>query len=94
MSIPVSHFTPDIFFPDILTLQACTLENVNSFLPDGASSKESAWQCKRHKRCGFHPWGLGRSPREISSLLFLPGESHGQRSLAGYGPWGLRVGYD
>ena len=21
--------------------------------------------------------------------VFLPGESHGQRSLAGYGPWGL-----
>jgi len=33
--------------------------------------------------------GLGRSPREISTLLFLPGESHEQRSLAGYGPWGL-----
>ena len=25
--------------------------------------------------------------------LFLPGESHGQRSLGGYSPWGLqRVG--
>ena len=25
----------------------------------------------------------------------LAGESHGQRSLAGYGPWGLeRVGHD
>ena len=22
--------------------------------------------------------------------VFLPGESHGQRSLAGYGPWGLK----
>ena len=22
--------------------------------------------------------------------LFLPGESHGQRSLAGHGPWGCR----
>ena len=26
--------------------------------------------------------GLWRSP------VFLPGESHGQRSPAGYGPWG------
>ena len=24
--------------------------------------------------------------------VFLPGESHGQRSLAGYSPWGRRVG--
>ena len=23
--------------------------------------KESTYQCKRHKRCGFNPW-LGRSP--------------------------------
>ena len=22
------------------------------------------------------------------TLVFLPGEPHGQRSLAGYGPWG------
>ena len=24
------------------------------------------------------------------TLVFLPRESHGQRSLAGYGPWGLK----
>ena len=29
--------------------------------------------------------GLGRSPRD---LRFLPGKSHGQRSLMGYSPWG------
>ena len=26
--------------------------------------------------------------------VFLPGEPHGQRSLAGYSPWGCRVGHD
>ena len=27
--------------------------------------------------------------------IFLPGESHGQGSLAGYGPWGSqRAGHD
>ena len=25
---------------------------------------------------------------------FLPGESHGQRSLVGYSPWGCRVRHD
>ena len=37
--------------------------------------------------------GLGGSPGEGSGyplLIFLPGESHGQRSLAGYSPWGHR----
>ena len=34
--------------------------------------------------------GLGRSPGEGNgqpSLVFLPGKSHRQRSLAGYSPW-------
>ena len=33
--------------------------------------------------------GLGRSLEEArqSTSVFLPGESHGQRSLAGYSPW-------
>ena len=33
----------------------------------------------------------GRSPGEGTgnpTPVFLPGESHGQRSLAGYSPWG------
>ena len=32
--------------------------------------------------------GLGRSPGEGNGNLFLPEKSHGQRSLAGYSPWG------
>ena len=35
--------------------------------------------------------GSGRSPGEGSgnpTPVFLPGESHGQRSLVGYGLWG------
>ena len=37
--------------------------------------------------------GLGRSPGEGHSnplQYFLPGESHRQRSLVGYGPWGRK----
>ena len=57
--------------------------------PGGASGKEPACQCRRHKRCGFDPW-VGKIPWRRSwqpTPVFLPGESHGQRSLAGYGPW-------
>ena len=35
--------------------------------------------------------GWGRSPSEKNGYplpVFLPGELHGQRSLAGYNPWG------
>ena len=63
-------------------------------LPWWLSSKESAYQCKRH---GFHPrvkkisWRRKWQP----SPVFLPGKSHGQRSLGGYSPWGhKRVGHD
>ena len=37
----------------------------------------------------------GRSPGEGNckpTSVFLPGEFHGQRSLAGYSPWDHRVG--
>ena len=37
--------------------------------------------------------GLGGFPGEREWQLtpvFLPGESHGQRSLAGYSPWGCK----
>ena len=32
--------------------------------------------------------GLGRSPGEENGNEFFPGESHGQRHLASYSPWG------
>ena len=57
--------------------------------PGGASDKDPACQCKRHKRCEFDPW-VWKIPwrREWQPApIFLPGESHGQRSLAGYSPW-------
>ena len=35
--------------------------------------------------------GLGSSPREGNgNPAFLPGEFYGQRSLAGYSPWGCK----
>ena len=58
--------------------------------PGGASGKEPTCQCRRRKRCGFNPW-VGKIPWRRAGQptpLFLPGESHGQRSLVGYSPWG------
>ena len=50
-------------------------------------------RCKWHMRCGFHPW-VGKTPWRRAwqpTPVFLPGESQGQRSLAGCCPWGRRV---
>ena len=41
--------------------------------------------------------GLGRSPGRTKWLptpVFWPGESHGQRRLVSYIPWGRRVGHN
>ena len=46
-------------------------------------------QCRRPK---FDPW-VGRAPwrsKWLPTAVFFPGESHEQRSLAGYSPWGCK----
>ena len=58
--------------------------------PTGASDKESSCQCRRHRRLGFDPW-VGKiiwRRKWQPTLVFLPGEFHGQRSPVGYSPWG------
>ena len=54
------------------------------------SGKESSCQCRRHKRLRFDPW-VRKTPWRTTwqpASGFLPGESHGQRSLVGYSSWG------
>ena len=54
-------------------------------LPWWLTGKEFTCQCRR---CRFKPW-VRKTPwrrKWQPTPVFLPGESHGQRSLAGYGP--------
>ena len=54
------------------------------------SSKETAWQCGRHRRCGFDP-RVGKIPwrrKWQPTPVFLSGKSHGQRNLVGNSPRG------
>ena len=60
------------------------------FFPGGASGKEPTCHFRRHKRYEFDPW-VGKIPWRRTwqpTPVFLPGEFHGQRNLAGYSPWG------
>ena len=55
----------------------------NKGFPGGASGKEPTCQCRRYKRRQFDPW-VGKIPWKGAwqpTPVFLPGESHGQRSL-------------
>ena len=54
-------------------------------LPRWLSGKECTCPCRR---CSFNPW-VGKIPWRRArqpTPVFLPGESHGQRSLVGYSP--------
>ena len=59
------------------------------YLPRWRSVKESAWQCRRW---GFNPWVrmIPWSRKWQPIPVFLPEKFHGQRSLAGYRPWGCK----
>ena len=62
------------------------------WLPRRCSGKESTCQCRRPKRPMFNPWVgkiLWRRKCQPTSVV-LSGESHGQRSHAGYSPWGCK----
>ena len=70
----------------MISLRIYKSGNISDGLLLRLSSKESA--CKAGD--GFDPW-VRKIPwrREwLPSAVFLPGESHGQRSLVGYSLWG------
>ena len=83
----------DFFFlaPVIIFVYLATLHCLWGFL-GSPSGKEPACQCRGCKRHGFNPW-VGTIPWRRAwhpTPVFLPGESHGQRSLQGYSPWGCK----
>ena len=89
---PKSAFLTSTQVMLILLFQEPHFENyaVEYRLPSWLSGEESACQCRRHR---FNPcirtipWRRKWQPIPV----FLPGKSHGQRSLVGYSLWGHRV---
>ena len=63
---------------------------VEKDFPGGASGKEHACQCIRHKTREFNPWFKKIPWRRAwqHNPIFLPRESEGLRSLMGYSPQG------
>ena len=75
----------------ILIMYRNRTKQVRGF-PGGTGGKEPTCLCRRHEKPGFNlwvrkiPWRRKWQPTPV----FLPGESHEQRSLAGYSPWGRK----
>ena len=77
--IPVLVLTLNYY----MTMATASYLSGNWGFPGGASGKETACQCRRWKRCGFDPW-VRKIPWRRAwqpTPVFLPEESHGQRSL-------------
>ena len=78
--------------PSLLGLKTCAC-----ILPRGCKQQQICLRWRRCRRPGLDPW-VGKIPwrrKWQPTPVFLPGESHGQRSLAGCSPWGSqRVWHD
>ena len=85
-SIPIKDVTEYwVEFPGL-----CSSYFIYGGFPSGSDGKEST--CRLCGRPGFDPWDRKIPWRgEWQPLpVFLPGESHGQKNLAGYSPWGRK----
>ena len=59
--------------------------------PSGTSGNELACKYRRHEtQIGSLGWKIPWRRAWQSTPVFLPEESYGQRSVAGYSPWGHR----
>ena len=80
------------WMPTPIFLLPCCTDIKDHMLRWRLGGKESACQCGSHRRPGFNssvrkiPWRRKWQPTPV----FLPGESHGQRSLVGYSSRGCR----
>ena len=97
MGLPRQEHWSGSPFPPLRDLPNLGIESKSPELPadsfsGSASGKEPACQCRRHNRCRLDPWvGKISWRREWQpTAVLLPGKSHGQRSLEGYTPQGLK----
>ena len=70
----------------------CSPKKDSEGFPGGVGGKESTCQCRRIKRPEFDPW-VGKIPwrkKMAPHSNILAYQSHGQRNLAGYSPWGCK----
>ena len=84
--------SPALQADSLLTELLLETANLLMGFPGGISGKEPVYQCNRLKIPAFDPyvgkilWRRTQQPTPV----FLPGESHGQRCLAAYSPWGRK----
>ena len=84
--IKIASYLHSLFYPSFCFW---IMTSVFSGLPWWLRDKESACSAGDSRRLRSKPW-IGTIPWRRAwqpTPIFLPGKSHGHRSLAGYGPW-------
>ena len=84
------HWRKSTIYLHIYNIHVCMYVYIFMGFPGGVSGKEPTCQCRRCKNHGFDPW-IRKIPWRRAwqpTLVFLPGEPRGQRSLVGSSPWG------
>ena len=88
-NVPAGERDMGIYLLYPLSLVSPNASNNSKGLPWWLRWERICLQCWRH---GFDPWVrkiLWRREWQFT-LVFLPGESHGQKSLVGSWPWGFK----
>ena len=82
---------PDFFLLNLQQKQHIAT-NLMQVSQGDSSGQESACQCRRPKRRGFDPWvrKIHWRRKWQPTPIFLPGKSHGRRSLEDYSPRGQK----
>ena len=77
-----------VIFITVSDYHTLTILQYSQGLPRGSDGKESACNAGDFSSVpvGKVLWRRGQLP----TLVFLPGEFHGQRNLVGYSPWGRK----
>ena len=80
---------PNVYWWVIIYVLSLML-SLLAFYFSGSDGKESAWNAG--DQGSIYPWVRNIPWRREwqPSPIFLPGEFHGQRSLAGYSTWGYK----
>ena len=81
-----SGFESGSFKDPVTLVQLINFTGLSWWLRWLKKKKKICFQCVRH---GFNPWVRKIPWKWLPTLVFLPGKSHGQRSLVGYSPWGF-----
>ena len=87
MGLDLTNHVPDVSVGNVFLGRPASLG-----FPGSSDGKESACQCRSCLRQEINPW-VRKIPWRRAwqpTPVFLPGESHAQRGLVGYTPWGCK----